>query len=298
MKLLERFFLAGVLRGVWNWVPTIPYLKIYYKICIGKKLNLKNPETYNEKLQWIKVYDHNPQYIAMVDKYEAKRIVADQIGNEHIIPTLGVWNNAEDIDFDLLPDKFVLKTTHDSGGIIIIDKNKNFDKNETISFFKKRLKRNLYLRTREWPYKYVKPRIIAEQYMVDEKTQELRDYKIFTFNGQPKVMFIAAGRQKKETSMTYYDIRDGRFSRLDISWGYPASNFEHERPSTLKEMIDAATILSQGTNELRVDFYEINGRMYFGELTFFDGSGFTKFEPEEWDKQFGSWIDLKKYSSD
>ena len=180
------------------------YLKTLYQNRMGKKLNLENPETFNEKLQWMKLYNRDPRYTMMVDKYVVKDYVSEVLGNEYIIPTLGVWERFEDIDFNLLPDQFVLKCTHDSGGLVICTDKSKLNIPKAKEQINHALKRKYYLNTREWPYKDVPPRIIAEQYMVDESGYELKDYKFFVFNGEMKAMFIATDRTAAtETSSVY-----------------------------------------------------------------------------------------------
>ena len=255
-----------------------------------KKLDLDNPKTYNEKLQWLKLYDRKPIYTIMVDKYEAKRFVADIIGEEYIIPTLGVWDDPEKIDFDKLPEKFVLKSTHDSGGIMIIDKKRGYDRSKVISFFQSRLEQGTYEKQREWPYKDVPRRIIAEQYMEDEKTSELRDYKFFCFNGEVKALFIATDRQSDRP--TAFDFFDPDYNWINLRHGHPNAPNKPEKPSNFELMKALAEKLSKGFCQLRVDLYEINGKVYFGELTFFHHGGVVPFDPEEWDYKFGEWIVL------
>ena len=280
------------IRHEWlNWIPDKPYLHFLYWAYMGKKLNLRNPVTYNEKLQWLKLYDHDDRYPPMVDKYEAKKIVASSIGEEYIIPTLGVWNSPEEINFELLPDKFVLKSTHDSGGIMIIDKTKGVDRNRVNDFFKDRLSHGTYQKQREWPYKKVKPRIIAEQYMEDSKTHELRDYKFFCFNGEVKALFIATDRQSKDKE-TAFDFFDAEFNWIDLRHGHPNAPQIPEKPLNFELMKQLASKLSKGFVQLRVDLYEINGHVYFGELTLFHHGGITPFDPDEWDYTFGKWLDL------
>lgn len=267
------------------------YLKLLYRVKMGKKLNLDNPQTFNEKLQWLKLYDRNPDYIRMVDKYEAKKYVADIIGKEYIIPTLGVWNNFDEIDFDMLPNQFVLKCTHDSGGIVICKDKKNFDKNIARNVIQHSLCRNYYLNTREWPYKNVKPRIIAEKYMEDVDTEDLKDYKFFAFNGIPQSLFIATERQSKQEE-TKFDFYDMQFNHLDFINGHPNATYSLEKPKCFEEMKKLAAQLSEGIPQVRVDFYEVNGKVFFGELTLFHWSGLVPFIPEKWDDIFGSWIQL------
>lgn len=279
-------------KGLLKWVPDKPYLHILYYAYMGKRLHLTNPVTYNEKLQWLKLYDRNPIYTKMVDKYEAKLIAAEKIGEEYIIPTLGVWNRPEEIDFDGLPDKFVLKTTHDSGGIIIVDKRQGYDGKRINDFFNKRLSQSTYELQREWPYKNVPKRIIAEQFMEDEKTHELRDYKFFCFDGEVKCMFIATDRQSEKP--TAFDFFDPDFHWLDIRHGHPNAEIKPEKPVNFELMKQLAVKLSKGLPQVRVDLYEINGKVYFGELTFFHHGGIVPFDPENWDKVFGEWIQLRK----
>ena len=284
-----RIFLPLAARGWFKTMDDEKYLKLMFRARMGRKLNLKNPQTFNEKLQWLKLYDRKPEYSDMVDKYEAKRYVADRIGEEYIIPTLGVWDSFDEIDFSSLPNQFVLKCTHDSGGLVICKDKANFDIDEARRKINRSLANDYYLWGREWPYKNVKHRIIAEKYMEDSKTSELRDYKIFTFDGVAKALFIAANRQTGKTTADYFDMD---FKPLDFTWGYPHSKVLPSKPDCFDEMIKVAECLAKGTAELRVDFYEVNGKAYFGEMTFFDGSGFDKFDPEEWDAKFGKLIKL------
>jgi len=282
------------IRKEWlNCIADKPYLYFLYWAYMGKRLNLKNPTTYNEKLQWLKLYDHDKRYPIMVDKYSAKKYVADIIGDEYIIPTLGVWDSPNDIDFDSLPDRFVLKSTHDSGGIKIIDKSKPFDKEEVIKFFEDRLSHGTFQKQREWPYKNVKPRVIAEKYMEDEETHELRDYKFFCFDGVVKALFIATDRQSEDRP-TAFDFFDAEYNWLDIRHGHPNASVVPKKPMNFELMKEVASKLSKGFVQVRVDLYEINGRVYFGELTLFHHGGIVPFDPDKWDYTFGEWIDLQK----
>lgn len=265
------------------------YLKFIYFFCFWKKLNLKNPKTYNEKLQWIKLYDRRDIYTTMVDKYEAKKYVADIIGEDYIIPTLGVWDTFDEIDFDKLPDQFVLKCTHDSGGLVICKDKKVFDKEAAKKKINKSLKKNYYYLGREWPYKNVKPRIIAESYMEDKKG-ELKDYKFFCFNGIPKMLFIASDRGID----TRFDFYDSEFNHLPFMQGHPNREKKIDCPDGFEEMKKLSFDLSKDIPAIRVDFYNVDGKIYFGELTLFHFSGFVPFEPAEWDEKIGEWIDLPK----
>ena len=227
----------------------------------------------------------------MVDKIEAKKYVARIIGKEYIIPTLGVWDRYEDIDFRKLPNQFVLKCSHDSGGLVICRDKAKFDSNAAKRIINKSLKHNFFWYGREWPYKNVKPRILAEKYMEDESTSELKDYKFFCFNGVVKALFIASDRFVPNEE-TKFDFFDANFKHLPFTNGHPNANIVPKRPESFIEMKKLAEQLSQKIPHLRVDFYEVNGKIYFGELTFSHWSGLVPFNPEMWDNKFGSWIKL------
>lgn len=286
---LVRF---GVLSsyGLLKNMPHDRFLEKAYRLKMGRELNLENPLTYTEKLQWLKLYDHRPEYTRMVDKYEVKKYVAERIGEKYVIPMLGAWESVDEIEFDKLPQKFVLKTTHDSGGIVICKDKSNLD----IAAARKKLrrfhKRNYYAQNREWPYKDVKHRIIAEPYMEDSRFGELRDYKFFTFGGEPKVLYIAQGRGRGEPTVA--DFFDMDFNHLPFTIDHDMAKEPPEKPVKFEEMKRLAAVLSKGTPQLRVDFYEVDGRVYFGEMTFFHCSGLNPFHPEEWDRIFGDWVEL------
>lgn len=289
-KFISRENLNNIMR-IFAFIPDKQYLKLMYRIRMGKKLNLKNPQTFNEKLQWLKLYDRRPEYTIMVDKYEVKEYVADIIGRKYIIPTLGVWESFDEIDFNKLPNQFVLKCTHDSGGLVICrDKNK-LNMTEARKKIEKSLKSNFYWVGREWPYKNVKPRIIAEQYMEDLNDHELRDYKFFAFDGVVKALFIATDRGDKLVD-TKFDFFDTEFRHLEFTNGHPNAKVVPHKPETFDEMKKLAGKLSVGIPQVRVDFYEVNGKAYFGELTFAHWSGMKPFRPEIWDKVFGEFIEL------
>lgn len=273
-----------------KFVPDKIYLKYLFKKRLGKKLNLKNPVTYNEKLQWLKLYDRKLEYCKMVDKYEVKDYVKSLIGEQYIIPTLGLWKTFEEIDFSKLPNKFVLKCTHDSGGLVICQNKDDLDLNEAKKKINKCLKNNFYYHSREWPYKFVEPRIIAEPYIEDVKDKELRDYKFFCFSGEPKYLFIATGRNA--ATETCFDFFDMDFNHLDIKNGHPCAKETPHKPEKFEEMKRLAAILSKDIPHVRVDFYEVNGKVLFGELTFYHWGGLVKFEPDYWDKTFGDLIIL------
>ena len=267
------------------------YVKLLYRLTFGKKLNLDNPKTFNEKMQWLKIYDRKSQYSMMVDKYEAKKYVASIIGEKYIIPTYGIYNSFDEINFDSLPDEFVIKCTHDSGGLIIVRNKNQFDKNKARKKINKCLKRNFYWIEREWPYKNVKPRIIIEKYMEDKNSNDMRDYKFFCFNGEPKLMYLSEGLENHSTArISFYDMN---FNVTDCKRrDYELLDYTPSIPNTFEKMKKFATILSKDIPHLRVDFYEINGKLYFGELTFFTCGGYVPFEDEKWDKQLGDYIKL------
>ena len=267
------------------------FIRFIYKKNFGRDINLDSPETFNEKLQWLKLNYRNPLYTRLVDKYEVKQYVAEKIGEEYLIPTLGVYESFDEIDFDKLPDSFVLKCTHDSGGLVIVKDKSKLDKKNAGQIINASLKWNFYLQSREWPYKNVKSRIIAESYMEDSKTAELRDYKFFCFDGEVKAMFIATERQKQGEDVKF-DFFDADFNHLPFRQGHDHAAVMPEKPVCFDEMKKLAGELSKGFPEVRIDFYEVDGRVYFGEYTFFHFGGFMKFEPEEWDYKFGEWIKL------
>ena len=279
-------------RGFYHSMPDEKMLKKRYKNAMGKELNLENPTTFNEKMQWLKLYNRKPEYTMMVDKYEVKRYVADKIGEEYIIPALGVWDKFDDIDFDALPDQFVLKCTHDSGGLVICRDKRKLNKKLIKKKIQKSLKRNYYWGSREWPYKNVKPRILAEQYVEDSfhpDEPSLLVYKIMCFGGAPKIIQTIQGDKTKEETIDYFDTE---WNLLNLRQNYPNSERPLSRPEALDEMLRLAGEMSVGVPFLRVDFYEVEGRPYFSEFTFFSDSGMAKFTPEEWDTILGSWIDL------
>ena len=289
----KRFLYTAKLFGYYPKMSDEKYLKMRWKSTFGKELNLDAPITFNEKLQWLKLYDRNPAYTNMVDKYEAKRIVSRIIGEEYIIPTIGVWNSFDAIDFSKLPNQFVLKCTHDSHGIVICKDKSKLDINKARSIINRSLKRNYFFAGREWPYKNVKPRIIAEQYMEDTETLELRDYKFFCFNGKVRALYIASDRQR-DTKETKFDFYDDNYNHLPFTNGHPNSENPIKKPINFDKMIELASALSHGIPHVRVDLYEVDGRVFFGELTFFHWSGFMPFSPEEWDYTFGNWLELPK----
>lgn len=276
-------------RYALHWMPDEAYIQLNYFIHFHRFANLKQPVTFNEKLNWLKLHDHNPAYCEMVDKYDVKGYVAKMIGEEYCIPTLGVWDNFDDIDFDALPESFVLKCTHDSHGIVLVRDKNLMNKAKAREKLSAALGHNFYYIGREWPYKNLRPRIIAEPYLVDDKTGELRDYKFFCFNGVPKALYIASERESEEVRFDYFDMD---FEPLDIIRQHPRSSIRIDKPERFDEMIELSRKLSKGLAHVRVDLYEVNAKVYFGELTFYPSSGFIPFHPATWDRTFGDWLEL------
>ena len=279
-------------------MPDKWYLSVMYRAAFGEKLNWKNPVTFSEKLQWLKLNDRKDVYTQMVDKYEAKDYAARRIGEEYVIPVVGgPWDSPEEIDYDALPKQFVLKTTHDCGGVLICRDKETFDRESASRFLRAHLKRNYYLHCREWPYRNVQPRIFAEAYLSEQDGSEgIRDYKFFTFHGEPRLMYIAGGRdyEKKEEQVVYADFYDMEFNHVDLRIDHGNAPVRPEKPRNFQQMVDCARLLAQGTKHLRVDFYEVNGRLYSGELTFFHCGGLHAFQTKHWDAVMGDWISLEE----
>lgn len=282
MKVIHRY------PELFKWMDDEIYLRFFYRIVMGKKLNLDNPQTFNEKLQWLKLHDRKDIYTIMVDKYEAKQYVAEQIGEKYIIPTLGIWDSFDDIDFDSLPDQFVLKCTHDSGGLVICRDKSRFDRGAACKKINRSMRNNFYWFGRESPYKNVKPRIIAEKYMENTGSNDLKDYKFFCFDGKVKCFKVDFDRYI-EHHANYFDAEGNLLPFGELSCP-PIPDRKLDIPQSVVSMIQFAEMLSTDIPFLRADFYDVNGSIFFGELTFFPASGFGKFIPDEWDKILGSWI--------
>lgn len=269
------------------------YIKLRYRLALHRPLNLENPATYNEKLQWMKLYDHNPQYTRLVDKYDVRSFVTERIGEEHLIRCLGVWDTFDEIKFDELPDMFVLKCTHDSGSVYICRDKNELDIPSLRKSFQSAMKRSQYKAGREWAYKNVKPRIIAEEFMIDDSGVGLKDYKFFCFGGKVKAMFVATDRGLPGEDVKF-DFFDENYQHLPVKHGHENAKMFPPCPVGFEEMKALAEHLSEGFPHVRVDLYNINGKIYFGEMTFYHHCGFVPFEPDEWDYTFGSWIELRR----
>lgn len=282
LKTPRRMFWPLAARGLFDWMPDELYIKCLYRCEMGKKLDLNNPKTFNEKIQWLKLHDHNPEYISWVDKITAKERATEAFGKNHVLETLFVWSSADEIEFDKLPSKCVLKCNHDQGSTIIFDKSKNQNTNEIRKFFARRLKKNAYRTTREWPYKSIKPKILCEPFLAEN----IIDYKFFCCNG--KVIFVNIG-QKNQCNhvmhVTFLDLnwKELPFQRVDN----PPVEKLPEKPQQLKEMVEMAEKLASGKKFVRIDFYLVNDKIYFSEFTLYPTSGFIKFDPEYGDIVLG-----------
>lgn len=297
-------FMAAIVQNFFRWLPDKPYLQLLYRFKMGHRLDLKSPKTFTEKIQWLKLYNRKPEYTLMVDKYAVKKYVADIIGEKYIIPTLGVWDKPEDIDWDALPNEFVLKTTHGggSGGVVICKDKKTFDRNKAILTLRDSMNSDIYRSLREWPYKDVKKRVLVEKYMapkdmVNNPIYDLSDYKFFCFNGEPKYCQVIRDRHSKE-SIDFYDMnwRHQEFVGLNpvTSSGKNLVNGVNPvpRPLLLDDMICICHKLSKNMKFVRIDMYVIDNRIYFGEITFYPASGMGLFNPDKWNEELGNLISL------
>lgn len=275
----------------WLWSDAA-YLKLYYFFNMKKTLPLKNPNTYNEKLQWLKLYDRNPLYTKLVDKYEVKRYVSERIGQEYVAKVLAKWDRVEEVSFESLPKSFVLKTTHGGGnnGVIIVKDKQAMDIDKVRADLAKSMEYDLYRLSKEWPYKNVKRRIFAEEYIEDTETCELRDYKFFCFDGVVKAMFVATERQTREEP--FFNFFDEDYNSLDVKQGHPRAEIPPVKPALFEQMKQVAETLSKGLTHVRIDLYQANDKIYFGEFTFYHFGGVVPFEPSSWDARFGSWLKI------
>lgn len=276
------------IRYMLKFLPDRIYIQLNYFARFKKFANLETPKTYNEKINWLKLNVKNPLYTKLVDKYEVKSYVGNIIGSQYIIPTLQVYDDVDSIDFDALPEQFVLKCTHDSEGLVICKDKTSLNIDKAKKKLRRALKQNFFYIGREYPYKNVKPRIIAEPYLEDNIYNELRDYKFFCFDGEPKFMFVISNRMN-DAKIDYFDLN---FKHLDTRQKYENADQKIEKPINFDKMIELSRTLSKKLGHVRVDFYEVNGKIYFGELTFYHFSGFMPFEPAKWDEIFGEYFNF------
>lgn len=269
-----------------------------YWMAMGKHLNLRNPFTFTEKIQWLKLHDHNPLYHILVDKCEAKEYVANMLGQKYIIPTIGIWDSFDRIDFDALPNEFVLKTTSGGGstGVVLCRDKLMFDKEQAKKRLESSAQNDIYKNSGEWVYKDLKPRYIAEQFMSEcsnsqNANKDLSDYKFYCFGGEPKYCQVIRDRNTVET-IDFYDMDWNLMPFVGLNPSASNGKIPVEKPGSLDEMISIAKVLSANIPFVRIDLYLINKKIYFGEITFYPSSGFGKFKPAEWDAILGSLVKL------
>lgn len=292
MRLIS-FFLPNpkgmALRAMQKMEKVLPdplYLKILFKLKVGHKLNLKTPKTFNEKMSWIKLYDRQPLYTRLADKYEVKQYVAERIGGGYVVDNYLVAESWDEIDFDKLPNQFVLKCTHDSGGAFVCRDKQQFDFERVRQVMMANLHCNYFYPGREWPYKNIKPRIIADRYLDDHTGKELRDYKFLCFNGKPTYMYCTI-----KGANIFENFYDMQFRPVMIDHGFPRHQPEFERPKNFELMKELATKLSEDIPFVRVDFFDVDDKVYFGEFTFYDWGGLRPFGGD-WDQRLGELIQL------
>ena len=283
----------NIIKNLLKILPDKLYLQLMYFKHFRKFINFNNPKNFNEKIQYLKLKYRSNELTEMADKYKVKQYVSKLIGNEYVIPTLGVWSTTEEINFNELPKKFVLKCNNDSGGVVICKDKQALNIEETKKFLNSRLNNNGFWYGREWPYKNIKPCIIAEKYMENNGQNELIDYKFFCFNGQPKVVLVCSERfASNNMCKTYFDEN---WNLLNIMEANHRIDKEQKKPQSFEKMKIISQKLAKDMPFVRIDFYEIEGKLYFGEITFFPASGLEKFKPEKWNNIFGDMIDISKY---
>lgn len=270
-------------------------IKMMFRANINKKLNLENPKTFSEKIQWLKLYERNPEHTVFADKIKVREHIKKTIGEEYLIPLIGTWDSPDDIDFDALPEQFVLKCNHNSGtGMYICRDKSKLDADKVREALRKGLAEDFYLVNREWPYKNIPRKILAEKFIVDSKTKELRDYKFFCFDGKPMIMDLISERKVgvEDERIDFFDM-DGNHLKMKYQ-EFKNSDTVPELPSQFEKMKEIAEKLAKGFPFIRIDLYEADEKVYFGEMTFFPSSGMKPFDPEDWDEKMGSWITLPK----
>lgn len=265
------------------------HTRLKYRLKMGRGLDLRNPQTFTEKLSWLKLNDHDPKYASLVDKWDVMEYVSECIGEEYCVKKYGVWDSFDEIDFDMLPNQFVLKSTNDSGSTVVCTDKATFNREEAKERLNRSKKQSYYWFNREWPYKQIKHRILAEEYLADVTGKGLIDYKYFCFDGKPEFMFIATGRAEGDTRFDFYDMD---FQWIPVKQHYPNADIRPSKPECFEEMAQLAEKLSQGLRHVRVDFFQVGKQVYFGELTFTHFGGYEKFEPEIYDYEFGKLLKL------
>lgn len=285
-------FKCNIQKTIAYHLPDKMFLKKQFKEKMGYNLNLKNPKTFNEKINWLKIYNRKPMYTILADKYAVRDYITEKIGKEYLIPLIGVWNSVDEIDFASLPNQFVLKCNHDSESVVICKDKNSFDVNSTKDKLSKCLKRDSYKPGREWSYKNIKRKIIAEKYMEDFSTKELRDYKFYCFDGYVHALLVATDRQSSDNEL-HFDYFDNNYNHLNlVNHWHPNAPIAPEKPKNYDTMIKLAQILSKGIPHVRIDFYEANNKVYFGEFTFYDNGGYLQIHPDNWELEWGNLIKL------
>lgn len=281
----------GILRRL-TFLPDSIYLKLMYRLKLGKPLNLENPVTYNEKLQWLKLYYRKEEMITLVDKVDVKEYLSNIVDRKYVVPTLAIYDKVSEINWESLPEKYVVKTTNGGGNtsVFICRDKSTFDTQKVSAKLSEALKVDFYKHSREWPYKNVKPRIIVEELLEDSKSNDLPDYKFLCFDGVPELLFIATGRQ--ENPEPYFNFYDMYGKELELMQGHPRNPIAPELPINFELMKELSSKISSEYPHMRVDFYEVNGQVFIGELTFFHLAGFRPFNPESWDEYLGNLIKL------
>lgn len=287
-------FVVNANRGRYDGMSDKEYLSRMFEAKMGRRLDLECPKTFNEKIQWLKLYNRKPEYTVMVDKYLVRDYIRERLGEEHLIPLIGVWDDPDKIDFDALPDRFVLKCNHNSGlGMYICRDKSKMDVQAVKDGLRRGLAQNYYLTSREWPYKDVPRRIICERYMTDsEGSADFTDYKFFCFDGKVDCVMVCLERSSGDTKFYFFD-RDWRLKRLNPRGINAPEGFTIPKPSCMDEMFEIAASLSRGIPFVRVDLYQSNGQIYFGEMTFFPDGGFDANLLPKTDEYFGNMIVLE-----
>lgn len=280
-------FLRGLMLVTAKCWPDKLYLQIVHKLMTGKKLDLENPRTYSEKCQWMKLYYQRPELTTMVDKYEAKKYVAERIGSEYVVECYGVWDNFDEIDFDSLPNQFVLKSTHNSGGYVICKDKNNFDLEEARNKMEKALRQKNFYFNREWAYKNVRPRILAEKYMDSLGRPESIEYKITCMSGVVKTVTVCSGIAHAAYEQRHNDNFDRNWVRQNWYARYKPTGKDFKKTPEIEKMIELSEKLTQDIPQVRADWYVHEGKIYFGELTFYTWGGWPIFTPDDWDEKMG-----------
>ena len=302
MKLINRFK-KGLLdpclfvkylnsKSLLKWMSDEQFVRLLYRSRFGHKLNLVNPKNFNEKIQWLKIYGYKDEYTQLVDKIAARDVIREKIGDEYLIPLVGgPWSSTSEIDISLLPNQFVLKCNHDCGSVIVCKDKNSFDFTKAFSKLDSCLSRNYYEQSRERPYKNIVPKVFAEKFMYNPNEDDLVVYKIFNFNGEPKIIQNIQGDKTENETIDYFDIE---WRLLDLRQNFPNSQIPKNKPETLDKMLELAKVLSEGFPFLRTDFYNVMGQIYFSEFTLYTDAGIEEFSPKTWDTILGDWVDLTK----